>query len=169
MDVGRLSRGQMIAAAGGLVLIISLFLSWAEGAFGGSASAWELFSGMDIILLIIALIAIAVGAVRAAEASVNLPGSSDLGAFVLGILALGWVFGFVLETSSAGIGAWLALLATVAIAYGTAEAVFGSLTPRPGAPTGAAGRRPADVTATPGAGNPPYSDPPGGSTPPPGV
>ncbi len=61
MDIGRLRQDQLIAAIGGLVLIISLFLSWSEvdlAGGSGSASAFDAFSGMDIILLLIGIAAL---------------------------------------------------------------------------------------------------------------
>ncbi len=70
MDTARLSQGQIIAAAGGLVLIISLFLDWtsrltislvgAASITTGGANAWNVFSGMDILMALVGLAAIVI-------------------------------------------------------------------------------------------------------------
>ena len=54
MDVGRMSDGEKIAAVGGIVLFISLFLAWF-----GDVSGWEGQSTTDIYLMITAAAAIA--------------------------------------------------------------------------------------------------------------
>lgn len=119
MDMSKLSRGQMIAAAGGAVLIISLFLHWDSAA---GQSAWSVFSGMDIIMLLIGVAALAYVAVTAMGSAAQLPANAGWVVFVLGVLTVGWALGWDLEDPSAGIGAWLGLLAGIAIAYGALEA-----------------------------------------------
>jgi hypothetical protein len=120
----------MIAAAGGVVLIISLFLDWISGVTlqyagvslsSGGATAFDAFSAMDIIMLLIGIAAIALAAISASGASVNLPFDLALAIALLGVMTFGWVVGWDLEIPNAGIGAWLALLAAAAIAYGGFE------------------------------------------------
>ncbi len=181
MDIGRLRQDQLIAAIGGLVLIISLFLSWSEVDLGGSASAFDAFSGMDIILLLIGIAALGLAVVTAVEARVTLPARADLILALLGIFAVGWTLGWVLEDPSAGIGAWLGLLATLAIAFGGLQGAR-ILPPADGTP-GATRRRasgrvgattPAGTTTTPGGlggqpdpagGRGPIAEPGGGRSP----
>jgi hypothetical protein len=77
MDTSRLSRGQIIAAAGGLVMIVSLFLDWTSGvtitigaaSISTSGSAWDVCSGMDVLMALVglAVIAIAHGGFEAAR------------------------------------------------------------------------------------------------------
>ena len=119
MDTSKLSQGQMIAAIGGIILIISLFLTWLSlpSPFPG-ASAWDAFSGMDIIMLIVGILAIGWAAVDALGASVNLPANAGWIVGVLGVLMTGWTFGYDIESSNAGIGAWLGLIGSIAIAVG---------------------------------------------------
>ena len=49
--------GQMVAGAGGVLLIVSLFLPWA-GAEGADRTGFELVTMADALLLIVALVAI---------------------------------------------------------------------------------------------------------------
>jgi hypothetical protein len=76
LDTSKLSTGDMIAGAGGILLIISLFLPWygidinvtGIGSASGHASGWETLSFIDILLFLIAVLAIlyAVGAAAGA-------------------------------------------------------------------------------------------------------
>jgi hypothetical protein len=50
----RLDAGGVLAAIGGLVLIVSLFLDWYPGE-----SAWTVFEALDIVLAVLGLAAIA--------------------------------------------------------------------------------------------------------------
>jgi hypothetical protein len=115
VDMSRINQGQMIAGVGGVVLLISLFLDWISVPFGG-ASAFDVFSGMDIIMLIIAVIAI--GWAGAAAAGQTVPPSSGWIVGLLGVLVAGWCLGWDLENSNAGIGSWLALVGSIAMAWG---------------------------------------------------
>jgi hypothetical protein len=107
----------MVLGIGGILLVISLFLSWAS-AFGASASAFDLFSGMDIIMLVIGIAAVAYAASVAAGSSARAPSGSPLILAALGLVVLGWALGWDIETSGAGVGSWLALIASAAITYG---------------------------------------------------
>ena len=53
-----LGTGQLITGAGGVLLIVSLFLPWA-GAGGTSQTGFELLTVGDVFLLIVGLVAIA--------------------------------------------------------------------------------------------------------------
>jgi di/tricarboxylate transporter len=71
MDFSRIGTGHRIAAGAAVLLIIDLWLSWYEisdkfldsvgGSFGfdTSANAWQAFGGTDLLLFVVALIAIA--------------------------------------------------------------------------------------------------------------
>src|SRR5215213_6038462 len=50
--------GQLIAGAGGVLLIISLFLPWAD-VHGAERNGWELWNLADVFLLIAAITALA--------------------------------------------------------------------------------------------------------------
>jgi hypothetical protein len=122
MDMSKLSQGQMIAGVGGVVLILSLFLSW---TFGG-ASAFDLFSGMDIIMLLVGVAAVAYAALPAMGSAQIVSGQSAGILLLLGVGVLGFVLGDDLEDPYADIGAWLALIATVGIAVGAYEGLGGA-------------------------------------------
>jgi len=160
VDLSRMSQGQLITGIGGLVLLISLFLSWVsgvafQGAFGGgstSASAIDAFSGMDIIMLIIAVLALGVGVAGATGS--RLPEGSGAIVGLLGVVTFGWALGYDLEISNAGLGAWLALAASAAIAWGGFEATRERRTVTRRAPTSAA-RRPTGASRPTGPSEPP--------------
>ena len=118
-NTGRLTQGQLIAAVGAAALFLSLFLTWDDAAGG---SGWSTFSGMNIIMLLIALATLAYVGMTAVDAEI--PSGSEWLLFLLGVLTVGWAFGWDLETPSAGVGAWLGLLAALAVAYGTSEATI---------------------------------------------
>lgn len=148
MDVSRMSQGQMVAGVGGVLLLISLFLDWVSGvtvtaATGvslsvGGGSAFDVFSGMDIIMLIVAIAGIAWAVASAVGQTV--PPQSGLVVGVLGVLITGWCLGWVLENSNAGIGSWLGLVGAIAMTYGAFEAArhpvvaAGPATPAPAGP-----------------------------------
>ena len=54
MDVSRISQGEKIAAVGGILLFIFLFLPWF-----GDISGWEGQSSTDVYMLITAVVAVA--------------------------------------------------------------------------------------------------------------
>ena len=58
MESSSRRAGQLIAGAGGVLLIVSLFLPWAEKG-GVSRTGWELWTMADVFFLIAGLCAIA--------------------------------------------------------------------------------------------------------------
>jgi hypothetical protein len=116
MDVSRMSQGEKIAAAGGVLLFISLFLPWFE-----DISGWEGQSSTDVYLLITA--GVAIGAALAPGSDTSIPGVTRSGATALlgivGLVILLWLFIFDFpEGADRGIGIILGVLSTAAIAYG---------------------------------------------------
>jgi hypothetical protein len=133
MDTSRLTPVDMIAGAGGIVLLISLFLPWygasvevAGFSASESASGWEVLSLIDIILFLCAVVAIAVVAARAGG---SLPADVPAGLvlFAAGALALLLVVFRIIDIPagdvpdeidlSRKIGIFIALLASAAITY----------------------------------------------------
>jgi hypothetical protein len=118
MDTTRMSQGQMIAGAGGVLLFIFLFLPW-FGQGDLSLSGWEGQSSTDVYLLITALVAV----MLALGAAVPVPGTTGSGAAALlgavGTILLLWltIFDFP-EGADREIGLYLSLLAVAAIAFG---------------------------------------------------
>ena len=107
-------------------------MATAAGTFSaGGGNAFSVFSGMDIIMLIVGIVTI-VWAATGAGLGINLPPYSGWIVAGLGIAIFGFALGWDLEYSNAGIGAWLGLVATIAIAYGAFAA---SANPAPRAAT----------------------------------
>jgi hypothetical protein len=116
MDVSRTGRGEQVAALGGVVLIISLFLNWV-----GEVSGWEASTTTDVFLLITAVAGIAT--VLSIGDSLPLPGVTINGAAaLLGIVAtvllLWWLVFDWPDGVDREFGIILALIASAAIAYG---------------------------------------------------
>ena len=115
MDVDRMSRGEQIAAVGGVVLFISLFLNWFS-----SVSGWEGQTTTDLYLAITAGVAVlaALGAADLPIRGMSMNAATALLGGVATILLI-WlvVFDFP-EGADRGIGVILALIASAAIAYG---------------------------------------------------
>jgi hypothetical protein len=120
VDVKSLSKDQMIVGGGGIALVVSLFFNWVDSPF--SQSAFDAFSGADIILLIVGAAAIIYAGMTAAGSTAQLPSRTAELLSVLGLIAFGMVLFWVLEISVAGFGAWLGLFATLAIAVGAYRA-----------------------------------------------
>jgi hypothetical protein len=125
MDSTHRSQGQLIAAAGGVLLFIFLFLPW-FGSGGASKSGWEGQSSTDIYLLITALVA--VGTALTARGRVAPPGATMNGAtFLLGFVGsilLLWLSVFDFPSGEQRkIGVYLGLLACLVIAYGAYRAI----------------------------------------------
>ena len=91
LDTSRVSLGEMVAAAGGLVLLVCMFLPWFDGertGRGGTAvpiptsTGWESFGGVfDILIVLLAGFPIAVAVWRASDSLPPLP--AEQGALVL--------------------------------------------------------------------------------------
>ena len=83
MDTTRVSLGEMIAAAGGLVLLVCMFLPWFTGELSGRGQAavvvptttgWESYSGvLDITFVVLAGLPIAIAIARANDSLPPLP------------------------------------------------------------------------------------------------
>jgi hypothetical protein len=95
VDTSRLGTGEMIAGVSGVVLLIALFLPWygvdvnvAGFSASQSVNAWEAMSFIDILLFLVALIAIGVPVARATNTlPPDIPGTLLLlGAGALGLL-----------------------------------------------------------------------------------
>ena len=98
MDTSKISFGEMVAGASGLALFIFMFFPWyglkteVEGlgdVEGVNGNAWEFFSIIDIILLLVALRAVGMAVARAAGAMpADLPAPAGTIVAVAGALAL---------------------------------------------------------------------------------
>lgn len=128
MDTSRMSQGQMIAGASGVLLFIFLFLPW-FGAGDESESGW-FQTTFDIYLLITA--AVAVLAAVTAGGQMKLFGSTmDAAAALLGAVALICLLTLLTFDFPDGIdrkiGLFLAVIAAAGIAYGGSQAAAGDV------------------------------------------
>lgn len=163
MDISKLRQSQLIVGGAGVVLVISLFLDWV------GASAFSAFSAMDIIMLLVGLGATAYAAIPASGSELALPRDSSWIVLLPAMAVVGWALGIALEDAGAGIGAWLGLIASGAIAFGAyVEVRRGSLarsvapaTAAPPSPTAPA--PPSGTVAAPPSGTAPA--PPSGTAP----
>ncbi|MGK2878676.1 MAG: hypothetical protein ACSLFF_08925 [Solirubrobacterales bacterium] len=96
------TTGRLISAAGGLLLIISLFLSWygfeASGpagqfaaSFATSFSAWDAFDIASFVFLIVGLLAIAPAAFDIFDLEIELPFDIAFVALVGGAISVLWI------------------------------------------------------------------------------
>ena len=113
VDTSRLSFGALVAAAGGLLLLLSLFLDWF-----GPLSAFDLFDLTDFLLLLIALVAIAFAAIQVTNTQVNLPAPASEIITLAGIVATTITFVYLIEGEERGFGVILAFLSSLAILIG---------------------------------------------------
>lgn len=139
MDFSRVRTGEMIAGISGLALFIFMFFNW----FGvetpsqvngepilvqaeGSASAWESFDFIDIVLLLAVIAAVGLLVLSASQASVNLPVAASAITAGLGILATLLVLYRVIDPPdivegfdvTRKVGVFLGLIASAGIAVG---------------------------------------------------
>jgi hypothetical protein len=191
----RSNLGHLIAAAGGVLLFLSLFLAWLSGG-GSSLSAWETFSGIDIVLAVLALTSAAIAIAAVMGATLPVPWLGPQRLRWLGLIALTIVLTFVIEADNLGFGAFIAVIAAAAVLLGgilnerpdlearlaEASGVSGSSigggspsAPGPGAPSPPASstatqplRQPAGASGSgsPGMARPPAGGPPPGAAPP---
>jgi hypothetical protein len=155
VETSKLSVGDQIAAVSGIALLIIMFLPWygvdaSSGAisFSESANAWETLSFIDILLFLIALVAIGVPVAKAAG---SLPDDVPGGMLVLAAGGLGVVLVLfrIIDLPTPDIelpgidfgrkiGVFLGLIATAGIAYGgwraNEESPVGSTPATPPAP-----------------------------------
>jgi hypothetical protein len=131
VDASRISTGERVAGVAALALLITLWLPWySASAFGDSESvnAWESFDLIDVILFLVAILTIALVAMRAAGSTPELP--APPGALIAGggaiatILVLYRILDIPGEADIAGIdigrevGVFFALIASAAVAFG---------------------------------------------------
>lgn len=140
-DRSRLSQGEMIAGIAGLVLLIDLWFKWygvSVSAGGGllknfdigvSATAWQVFSVIDILLFLIALIGIGVAVLRAIDRMPEMPYPAATLVTVAGAIAVLLILFRIIDSPvdthgvsgidvSRKFGIWLGLVAAAAMTYG---------------------------------------------------
>ena len=130
--ISRLRPADLVAAAGGLALLAALFLHWYGGdvlVTGGpplrlEVTAWQAFSVLDVVLALLALVPLALAFFQATRDSPALPVLFSVSTVLAGAIAALLVLYRLLnqpgpnDTIEVEPGAWLALVATLAIAAG---------------------------------------------------
>jgi hypothetical protein len=140
-DRSRLNSGELMAGIAGLVLLIDLWFKWygvkvsgGGGALQGfsigvSANAWEVFSLVDLILFLVAVIAIAVAVLRAMDRMPDLPFPPATLVAIAGAVALVLIIFrfFVTPVDTHGVdnidvtrklGLYIGLIAAAVLTYG---------------------------------------------------
>jgi hypothetical protein len=127
MDVRRLRPGEWLALAGGVALQVSLWSSWYQVGpddFRASATAWQSFTVIDVLLALVGACGIALAVVQAVETRPALPVAASVLLVPVGFLGVLLVLFRLIfqpgpnELVSLGAGAWLGLGATLAITAG---------------------------------------------------
>ena len=154
MDTSRLSQGELIAGGSGLALLLFMFLPWYGvdvnvGGFSASESgnAWEVFSTIDLVLFLVAAVAIGATVAKAAGA---LPADVPVAAIVAGAGAVAVLLVLyrivdlpgpdIPQVAGGGIefgrkfGIFLGLIAAGGVAYGGYVSMNESPQPAPPAP-----------------------------------
>ena len=124
MESSNRGVGPLVAGAGGVLLIVSLFLPWAESG-GVSRSGWELWTMADVFFLIAGLCAIAAavtgGRIGLFRPDLSLMAAADLLSLVATVM-IGWLLLFDFpEGADRDIGVFVALIAAVTIAGGAGD------------------------------------------------
>ena len=121
MDLRKLRNGDWIALAGGVALIVSLFLPW-YGAGGETASGWQSLTVFDVVLCVCALFGIAQWFFTAQQPTPAVPlAAAGLSAWT-GILATLLTVVRLIDAPADGLGieygAVVALIASIALFAG---------------------------------------------------
>ena len=113
----RLRAGEWLAAAGGILLIVSLLRPWYEGT--EPLTGFEAMTVIDILLALLALLALALPVLQATQDAPNKPVGTAVLIVVLGALGVLLVLFRLIDSPADGLevrpGAWIALAATVLI------------------------------------------------------
>jgi hypothetical protein len=117
--------GRILAGVGGVLLIASLFMPWAEGPGGTTLNGWEFSTTSDVFFLIVGLCGIAAGLTGGRfgffRPDLSLNGTTDILGVVATILLV-WLIGFDFPSGAGqGSGVYVALIASVAIASGAGD------------------------------------------------
>jgi hypothetical protein len=128
VDLRRLRFGEWLAAAAGVLLIVALFLPWWELAIplsadaDGVVSGYEAMTVVDILLTLLALLALALAVLQATQDAPNRPVSAGILTVVFGAIGVLVVVFRLIDSPIDGAitqeGPWVALVATIAITAG---------------------------------------------------
>jgi hypothetical protein len=125
VDINRLRAGERIAGVSALALFGLMFLNWY--AFGDTGvTAWNMYSTIDWVLLLVIVVVLLMTGLTALGRTVALPVALSVIATVLALLALAFVLYRTLlnqpgpdSVIDLRFGAYLGVLATAGIAFGS--------------------------------------------------
>jgi hypothetical protein len=123
MDLRRLRAGDMVASLSGVALFVSLFLPW-YSAEGDEATAWQALSAIDVVLALVAALAVSLLPFTASQRVPAVP--IALAAFVTLAGLIGLLLVLVRLANLPGAadgrewGLWLGLVAAIGIVAGGA-------------------------------------------------
>lgn len=122
MSVRRLRVGELLALAGAICVIVSLFEPWYESSLG-KLSAWDTFGPSLVLLIAAAAAALGLVVSTMTERSTALPVAAAVWSTLLGIVAVIAALVRVLErpehATSLCAGAWLALAGAILMLVGS--------------------------------------------------
>ena len=125
--------GRLLAGVGGLLLLVSLFLPWADLGRDESADGWAVSGSSDVLFVISAALGLAAAVTGGRRGffrpDVSLSGTADMVA-VVAATVLGWLllFDFPAAADPAA-GVYLALAGAILIATGAGDFRVSSLFP----------------------------------------
>jgi hypothetical protein len=113
--------GELVAAVGGLGLLVASFLPW-YSAGNENATAWQAFSVVDLFIAAAAIAGLAVGIVVLFRLSVSYPIAGCAVATLFGAIALVLMLNRLVNPPGEGLdlefGAWLGLVSAAGITVG---------------------------------------------------
>ena len=116
--------GRVLAACGGVLLIVSLFLPW-SGVAGHTRTGWETVSVWDVFVLITGVCGIAAavtgGRFGFFRPDLSFNGMTDIFGVVLGVLIAWLIFFDFPSGTSREVGVYLALAGAAAAATGAGD------------------------------------------------
>jgi hypothetical protein len=122
VSLRRLRLGELLALAGAICVIVSLWLPWYENATG-KLSAWDTFGPAVVLLIAAAAAALGLVVSTITERSTALPVAAAVWSTLFGIVAVIAAIVRVLERPAHAhmlcAGAWLALVGAVAMLAGS--------------------------------------------------
>ena len=96
MQPSRISRGEAIAAAGGLLLLVLMFVPWFDGTFDAGApigvqekTGWQSYGGLfDFLIIALAALPVGIAAAKATDRLPRLPLEQSVMVLGAGVLLL---------------------------------------------------------------------------------
>jgi uncharacterized membrane protein len=113
IDPARVSFGALITGAGGLLLLLATFIDWVE-----LANAWKLYTFVDLLLVIVALVAIATAVMQLLPDPPAVPFHPGEAALFGGVFALGVAISAADAANDSKFGLVLTILASLVVIVG---------------------------------------------------